>query len=298
MLAGDMAIPTGAPAATHLLEGARMSAGEARCPTWHAIAFAIVGAACAPLLHAQEHAPPPPSDSGFSSWDVQFLYGSQFEEPFNPHYVSKAIVTFENAAGWSWGSSYFFVDVLKSDQDDDNATEVYAEWYPSASLSRLSGTDLGFGPVSDIQATLGINAGTKSNGAHPFVLLPGLTFQLKIPGFAFFSLGTYAYIDRGRFEGTENGCHDTTYQVTPSWSLPFEIGGGKFAFDGFIDFIGSHGQCASQILSQPQLKVDLGSFGGHPDTFYLGVEWQYWHNKFGNEGLIESFPEVLFVWKF
>ena len=250
-----------------------------------------------PLCVAQDYATEPAAPTGFSSWDFQLLYGTHFEEPFNPHYVSKGTLTIENVSAWSWGSSYFFLDILKSDGNDDHATEGYAEWYPSASLGKLFNSDLSFGPVSDVSATMGFNLGRKSNGAHPLVYVPGLTWSLKLPGFAFFSLGTYAYVDRGKFEGTGNGCHDTTWQVTPSWSLPFEVGGGKFAFDGFVDFIGEHGACKSQILSQPQLKVDLGSFSGHPDKYYLGVEWQYWHNKFGNDGLIESFPEILFVWK-
>jgi nucleoside-specific outer membrane channel protein Tsx len=243
-------------------------------------------------------APSPIAPTGYSNWDAQLLHGSRFREPGIAGDVSKGILTIENAAGWSWGSSYFFVDVLRSDGTDSHATEVYSEWYPSASLSKLSGRAFAFGPVRDVSATLGINAGTKSTGAAPLVLLPGATLDLKLPGFAFFSLGTYFYIDKGRIGGASNGCHDTTYQLTPSWALPFRIGSVQLSFDGFIDFIGSHGQCESQIISQPQLKVDLASFGAKPGVFQVGIEWQYWRNKFGIEGLNESFPQALFVWKY
>jgi nucleoside-specific outer membrane channel protein Tsx len=247
---------------------------------------------CSPVCSAQAQ------DKGFSAWDVQLLHGRKFREPGNPEDVSKSIVTFENAAGWSWGSSYFFADVLKSDGSDSHATEVYSEWYPSASLSKLSGKSLGAGVLRDVSATFGINAGTKSTGAAPLVYLPGVTFDLKLPGFAFFSLGTYAYIDRGRITGASNGCNNTTYQVTPSWALPFSVGGLKFSFDGFVDFIGEHGQCASQILSQPQLKMDVGSLASKPGDLYVGIEWQYWRSKFGISGLNESFPQALLFWKF
>ena len=235
---------------------------------------------------------------GYSNWDMQVLYGNQFREPGNPNDVAKGIVTFENSSGWSWGSSYFFVDILRSDGNDQHATEVYAEWYPSASLSKLSGTRLSLGPLRDVSATLGINAGTKSTGAEPLVFLPGLTLDLNIPGFKFFSLGTYAYIDQGRISGASNGCHSTTYQVTPSWSLPFSIGAVKLSFDGFVDFIGSHGQCARQVLSQPQLKLDLGALWAIPGKVSVGIEWQYWDNKFGIDGLKESFPQLMVQWVF
>lgn len=235
---------------------------------------------------------------GWSSWDMQGLYGFQFAEPFNPNAVAKGIVTFENSSGWSWGSSYFFVDILRSDGDDQHAAEVYSEWYPAASLSKLSGKKLSVGPLRDVSASLGLNMGVKSTGAAPFVVLPGLAFDLKIPGFKFFSLGTYAHIDRGRLSGASNDCHSTTYQVTPSWSLPIGIRTMKVSFDGFVDMIGSHGQCASQVLSQPQLKVDLGGLWGKPGKFSAGVEWQYWHNKFGISDLDESFPQFLVQWVF
>lgn len=265
-----------------------------------ALAGLLLALACTPVRAQQppERADVKPQPQGYSSWDVQLLYGTKFREPGNPADVAKQITTFENSSGWSWGSSYFFVDVLKSNGEDNHATEVYGEWYPSASLSKLSGNKLAFGPVRDVSATFGINAGTKSTGAAPMVYLPGATFDLSIPGFKFFSLGTYAYIDEGRINGASNGCHSTTYQITPSWSLPFAFGGIKLSFDGFVDFIGSHGSCASQTLSQPQLKLDVGSFWSKSGKAYVGVEWQYWRNKFGIQGLDENFPQLLGTWVF
>ena len=244
--------------------------------------------------HAQSEAQP----QGFSHWDIQLAYGTEFRQPGNPRDVTKVIGTFENNSAWSWGSSYFFADVLQSDGHDRHAREAYAEWYPSASLSKLSGAKLSGGPLRDVSATLAFNAGTKSTGAAPFVFLPGLTFDLNLPGFKFFSVGAFAYVDRGRISGADNGCHSTSYKVTPAWSLPFSIGAVKLSFDGFAHFIGSHGQCARQILTQPQLKMDLGAVRSKPGKLYVGVEWQRWDNKFGIDGLDESFPQLLGQWVF
>jgi nucleoside-specific outer membrane channel protein Tsx len=248
--------------------------------------------------YAQDSGEPAAAPPGFSSWNAQLLYGTDFQEPGNPNDVSKAILTFENSSGWEWGSSFFFVDIIRSDKHDNHASEVYGEWFPSVSLSALTGTDLSVGLLRNISLTMGINAGTKNTGADPLVYLPGLTFDLNLPGFAFFSIGTYAYFDDGRFAGQDNGCHDQTYQITPAWSLPFALGKAKLSFDGFVDFIGDHDQCASQILSQLQLKIEVASFGSKPDTLHVGIEWQYWDNKYGIDGLNESFPQALLVWKF
>jgi hypothetical protein len=76
------------------------------------------------------------------------------------------------------------------------------------------------------------------------------------------------------------------------------VGAVKLSFDGFVDIIGSHGQCARQVLSQPQLKLDLGALGTGLEKLSVGIEWQYWVNKFGIDGLKENFPQVLAQWVF
>lgn len=253
---------------------------------------------------AEKVAPPPPPEranqgasfKGFSTWDLQGLYGSTFRE-LGVHDVEKWTVTLENSSAWSWGSSYFFVDYLRSNSADQNATEIYGEWYPSASVSRISGNDFSNRYLlKDLLITMGFNAGTKSTGASPLVFLPGVTFDLKIPYFQFFSLGTYAYIDKGRISGVDNGCNSTTYQITPSWSLPFNLGPASFRFDGFIDYIGNHGQCAHQVVSQPTIKLDLGNFRGKPNKLFVGAEWSYWRNKYGISGLNQTAPQVVLMW--
>lgn len=245
--------------------------------------------------------------SGYSNWDIQFLYGTEFQEPFNSADVHKDIMTIENSSAWSWGSSYFFIDTLYSTENDLNADgnevyawEGYAEWYPSASLSKITSTDLSAGILNDVSLTTGLNIGRKSTGSNPLVYLPGVTFDLKLPGFAFFTLGTYAYIDRGEVNnGDSNGCHNTGTQVTPSWLVPFSIGSADFQFSGFIDFISSHGDCDAQIVSQPQLTFDVGkAMGMKPGKFYAGIEYQYWDNKFGFDGLDEHFPQALAIYRF
>jgi len=231
--------------------------------------------------------------------NVQLLYGWNFSQPGVSEGVPKSILTFENSARWSWGSSYLFVDVLRSwSEADENAKEVYGEWYPSLSLRRLAGEGSSTGLLRDISFTLGFNGGVRTTGTAPFAVLPGLTFDLKVPGFTFLTVGTFAYVDRGRFEGQPTDCHATTFQVTPSWSLPFTIGGAGFSFDGFVDFIGSHANCEAMIISQPKLRMDVSGLWGKPGRVYLGVEFDYWHNKYGIAGLTDNVILPVVVWTF
>jgi len=237
----------------------------------------------------------------WSDTEVQYLRGREFREPYNPDHIGKQTVTFQHADGHAYGRNFLFIDTLKSDDKDASATEFYGEGYASLSLSKLSGTSWAYGAVRDLNLTAGINYGHKSYSNYninPRVLLPGITVDLNLPGFAFFNVDMLAYIDRGRFAGNDNGCNADTYQLTPAWKLPFSIAGEKFSFEGFIDVIGAHGNCVRQVLSQPQLRWDIGNHFGPSDKLYLGIEYQFWNNKFGVRGVRESFPEALLVWKF
>ncbi len=62
--------------------------------------------------------------------------------------------------------------------------------------------------------------------------------------------------------------------------------------------------CSAGAMRAHQLFVlrfllDVGeAIGQESGTFYAGVEWQYWHNKFGIDGKTESVPQVQLKWVF
>ncbi len=191
--------------------------------------------------------------------------------------------------------------MLESDGKDEHATEIYAEGYASLSLSKLTGHAWSWGIIKDVNLTAGINYGYKSYpdyGVNPRVLLPGITIDLNVPGFTFLNIDVLGYIDRGKFDGRDNSRNAETYQIAPAWALPFSIGNAKFSFEGYANITGSHGNCHHNVLTQPQLRWDVGNHYGKPDKLMVGVEYQYWHNKYGIEGLHDSLPQFLAVWRY
>ena len=290
-------------------------------------ALAFASLATASLLAAT-----PTHAADWSETEILLNHGTKFREPFNPFNpgdgkigavndtdVTKTYLTLQHASGYKYGRNFFFVDLIKSEENDPqnggSYGEVYSEGYSSFSFSKISGANLSVGPIADVNLTLGYNFGAKNNGANPRIFLVGPTIDFKVPGFIFFNVDVLAYIDHSRFSGAKPGelqIDDTTYQITPVWLSKFNLGPTKWVFTGHVDFIGKRcfsenfsflpagGKCAgrsSEILAQPELRLDIGDFAGKPDTVFLGVKWNYWRNKFGYDGLNENNPQIQLDWK-
>lgn len=229
----------------------------------------------------------------WSETNAQIYHGTGFRDPGNPENVSKTTVTLEHASGYAYGRNYFFVDSYwPSSGNAPRTNNFYGEYYHYLSLSKVTGKQMSFGPVKDVNVTAGVNAGAATDGAGTRVLLYGLTLDLDVPGFKFLSVDVLRYDDRSHFLGNP-GNLSPTMQITPVWNVPFSLGSAQFAFTGFCDLIGSRGQGTSrQTLCQPQLRLDVGNFFGRKDAVYVGTEYQYWHNKFGMKGLNEHFANL------
>ncbi|WP_187263546.1 outer membrane protein OmpK [Pontibacter beigongshangensis] len=206
--------------------------------------------------------------------NVQLLYGRHLQ-----HSGQLATITLEHFGDYGAWEHFGFTDLF------NNATlagpDLYLEWYPKLSLSRITGSDLSFGPLSDVLLGGGVNVlfgGTEDF----FASVVGPSFKFRIPGSGLLQLETYYYKQNG-------AAYKGTYQITPSWDIPLPLTEKvRLRFRGFMDFIGDRGPGSSQYLTQPQLFVDMGSLWAKPGKVYLGSEWRYWKNVVGIEGLDES----------
>tara|TARA_R110002167_G_scaffold66988_1_gene189374 strand:- start:285 stop:1070 length:786 start_codon:yes stop_codon:yes gene_type:complete len=186
-------------------------------------------------------------------------------------------ITLEHASGWEYGDNYFFVDIYKEDTSaPDDTTTVYSEYYTDLSLSKITGMSLSKGIFQDLTLHAGLNAGNDFQAA-----IYGIRTDWNLPGFSYAKVSFSVYDDIAGAVHRADG--DKTYIVTPVWGLPFEIGGTKWMFDGFVDFIGERGgSTKSSILAQPHLLFDLGhSLFNDAGKFYIGVEYSWWKNKYG-----------------
>lgn len=214
--------------------------------------------------------------------NLQLLRG----EDYKFRDAKRTIATFEHYNKWLYGDFFMFVDGTRFDSDGE--TTAYAEFSPRVSLSKVTGRDLSVGPVKDWYLSGTYEKGRRNVEAY----LYGGAVDLEVPGFKVFRLDAYVRNDPN---------HDgNTWQWTYVWKYPFETHGLKFMAEGFADIAGDEGSTyhANQFIV-PRLLLDVGhAAGGEEGRWFAGMEYQYWHNKFGVKGVTESVPQLQVKWVF
>ena len=230
---------------------------------------------------------------GAAQTEFAWQYGS-IVNPFTADGSSAttSILTFQNASGWKYGGSFFFIDFIDDDTNDGfNDKDFYGEWYPTLSIGKVSGSEIKIGPIRDISLIGGLNF-----GGDPNVLkfLPGVQLSWSIPGFIFVNTDFTAIVDAS---DAPNDVGETGFMFDVSWLLPFNIGPLSFAFSGHAEYISavtteSGFENNAWILAQPQLTVDITGEG----WLNVGVEMQYWSNKLGSDH-DEFTPQLFVAWR-
>ena len=185
-------------------------------------------------------------------------------------------VTFEHASGWSFGDLFIFVDGIKYNTEATNGAgdghSFYGEISPRLSFGKISGTDLSFGPVKDVLLAATYEFGEDDVEAY----LIGPAVDLNIPGFDYFQLNTYLRTPDGKRDGKN------VWQITPVWSYTVPVGNSNVVIDGFIDWVVDNDKdYHANFHFNPQIKYDLAKGMGWGEKFYVGVEYDYWSNKYG-----------------
>ncbi|MCO8168467.1 hypothetical protein NJC40_11865 [Pseudomonas sp. 21LCFQ02] len=185
-------------------------------------------------------------------------------------------LTFEHASGWSFGDLFLFVDVTKYNGKATNAASdghtFYGEISPRLSLGKITGTHLSFGPIKDVLLAATYEFG--EDGAKNYLLGPAV--DLNIPGFDYFQLNTYYRERDGKRDGSG------VWQITPVWSYTVPVGNSELVLDGFMDWVVDNDKSYHANLHfNPQVKYDLAKGLGFGKKFYVGVEYDYWSDKYG-----------------
>jgi nucleoside-specific outer membrane channel protein Tsx len=207
---------------------------------------------------------------GFRYVSITGLWGADFKDMSGNGNITEtghmSTVTLETFTEWKYGDVFAFVDVAGGrfepavDGLPGRYTQIYGEVSPRLSLSKIFGTKVGAGFLSDVLLVGEFDRA----GSGFYANLGGLSVDLKVPGFVVFQLNAMARKDN---------YNDATYQGTLVWKAPFNVAGVGFSFEGFADVYGTDNEDAT-VMSQPQLALDVGGLAGaDPGILWVGTEW-------------------------
>ena len=232
------------------------------------------------------------------SWRI----GNTFAEPFNPLDIRKNIFALTHASGYKYGTNYFNIDLLQSDSNDpgsltqrSGAQEAYALYRSTLDIGKVRGVDMSYGWVSGVGVTAGFDWNTKNDvgyNSRKRMLVLGPTLMWKTPGFLSTSLLLIheSNAPSGAFPPISQVQGRYTYDLHPMLSLAWGIPvGNGFKFEGYANLIAAKGkdevgnQTGVETNIDMQLMYDIGAaMGSAKNLFRIGLEYQYWNNKFGN----------------
>ncbi|MFC5512429.1 outer envelope protein [Massilia jejuensis] len=243
--------------------------------------------------------------AGAADWSdtsISWRYGTRFAEPFNPEHIKKHIFALTHASGYKYGSNFFNVDLLQSDEtdpasltQDEGAQEAYVVYRHTLDIGALRGSEMRYGPVKGVGLTFGFDWNTKNDvgyNSRKRMLVAGPTLMWDVPGF----LNTSVLVLResnapsGAFPpiSNVNGRYrfDTHAALALNWALPVAE---RVSFEGYGLFIGAKGRDEVGNGTGAETNVDMAlmydasaHFGQPKNRVRLGLEYQFWNNKFGN----------------
>jgi len=238
----------------------------------------------------------------WSDTSLSYRYGTKFAEPFNNNDITKNIVNLSSVSGYKYGKNFFSVDLLMSSELDPSAAgsnsgahEAYALYRNTLDLGKITGNSYAFGPVRGVGATVGFDFNSKTDAGYNSkkrMVVAGPTLMLDVPGFLDVSLlalwESNAPYNTFTNQATPRYAYKTHAMLTAAWGIPFNIG-IPLEFNGYANFITAKGKnefgggTAPETNIDAQIMYDISSLVGTPkNTFKVGVEYQYWKNKFGN----------------
>ncbi|QSX37647.1 outer membrane protein OmpK [Shewanella sedimentimangrovi] len=206
------------------------------------------------------------------------LYGKNYDLAPSDEQTT---ITLDSAGGWKYGDWYVFQDFIRFNGADEGTT--YGELSTRLSAGKLLNQKLALGPVTDVSVALTLEEG--EGPVESFLYGIGLDFNLPI--FSYFQLNTYR---RHAINGANNS---DGWQITPVYRVDIPFAGSNLVIDGFADWVfrtdgnGYH----ENLHFNPQVKFDLGQmvFGDHrKDALLVGIEYDYWRNKYGVDGIDQN----------
>jgi len=245
----------------------------------------------------------PASAANWSDVFVGYQYSNQFRDPGLVGTQVKNRLELSGAAGWDYGTNFFDVNMLSASKSSPantstgqptpgvpGNTEVYVVYRSSFDLGKIFKTNMSFGPVREVDFTVGFDFDSQDNqfASNKKLMMAGPQFGLNIDhGFWNIGIG-------GCREANYNGVvqkevlFKTQYLVWTAWHKGLDVGGVPLTFKGWMNYVGPKGKDGFGVDTKAETVGDLylmfdvsGLFGRKNGAVFIGPGFEYWNNKFG-----------------
>ncbi|MES1964303.1 DUF5020 family protein [Psychrobacter sp. AH5] len=216
----------------------------------------------------------------FSDTSVSLLYGEDYELAKDGELTT---LTLEHASTHTWGGVFFFVDRLQgaSDNEKSRAKDIYGELAPKFKVATF---DDSF--IKQVNFATQYEFGSNSSGFSQdnYMIGVGADLDVPIPGMKYASASLYHVFNNN---SGPNDADDQQITLTYGWEK------NNFVVDGYIDYSFNNDDLEDQLHINPQIKYNLQEALGIDNRIEVGIEYSYWRNKFGLDGVNQSVPSAL-----
>ena len=220
----------------------------------------------------------------FGGTSISALYGTDYE--LVPE-ETLTTMTLEHASTHTWGGVFFFVDRHqgKEDASGKEFKETYGELAPKLKLATF---DNSF--IKQVNLAGQYEFGSNSSGFSQDNVLIGLGVDLNvpIPGMKYASASIYHAFNDDTFSDAD----DQQITLTYGWEK------NNFVIDGYVDYSFNNDDKADQLHINPQIKYNLQEVLGIDNRLEVGMEYSYWNNKYGNDGVDQNAASALVKYHF
>ena len=204
-----------------------------------------------------------PARAEFGTTNFQLLQGTKFEDNLLGYDTAgggMTTVTLNHFSTFAYGDNFLFADFYRGNFKDGMGATIYGEWHPRLFLNKLGLPTGGFIKNWGVAAEI-------NNGPAFQAVMGGVGLDLDIPGFAVAGLNIYYRYDTV----FAYGLYNHTWQVSPFWTVPFNVGPTSWVFTGFLDLT-TNKDGDIDLMTQPELLLDVGAFAGAPGKLHVGAE--------------------------
>ncbi len=216
----------------------------------------------------------------FTDTSLSLLYGNDYELAKDGELTT---LTLEHASTHTWGGVFFFVDRLQGASDDEasRAKDIYGELAPKFKVATFND-----GFIKQVNLAAQYEFGSNSSGFSQDNYLVGVGADLNVPisGMKYASASLYHAFNNN--SGSNDG-DDQQVTLTYGWEK------NNFIIDGYVDYSFNNDDLEDQLHINPQIKYNLQEALGIDNRVEVGIEYSYWKNKFGLDGVNQSVPSAL-----